>query len=50
VLQKFIALKNPSPQPGLNLQTFDSNGKHTNHYATKATNRLWMVKRNDDDP
>jgi hypothetical protein len=33
VLRIFIALKNPSPWPG---STFESNGKQTNHYTTKA--------------
>jgi hypothetical protein len=37
VLQIFIALKNPSPWPGFQPATFESSGKHINHYTTKAT-------------
>jgi hypothetical protein len=37
MLQIFIALKNPSPQLGLNPQTLGPNGKHINHYTTAAT-------------
>jgi hypothetical protein len=37
VLQIFIALKNPSPWPGLAPATFGSSGQHTNHYTTKVT-------------
>jgi hypothetical protein len=33
----FIALKNPSPRPGLNSWTVGSNGNHVNHYTTEAT-------------
>jgi hypothetical protein len=37
VMRIFIAIKNLSPWPGLNPATFESSGKHTNHYTTKAT-------------
>jgi hypothetical protein len=37
VLRIFIALKNPSPWPGLEPATFESSGQHTNYYTTKAT-------------
>jgi hypothetical protein len=32
-----LLLKNPLPRPGFNLRTFESSGKHTNHYTTEAT-------------
>jgi hypothetical protein len=35
VLRAFIAIKNPSPRPGLNPRPYS--GKHTNHYTTEAT-------------
>jgi hypothetical protein len=37
VLRIVIALKNPSPLTGFEPATFGFNGKHTNHYTTKAT-------------
>jgi hypothetical protein len=37
VLRIFIALKNPSPWPGVEPATFGSSGQHTNQYTTKAT-------------
>jgi hypothetical protein len=37
VLRIFIAIKYPSPWPGLEPATFGSSGQHTNHYTTKAT-------------
>jgi hypothetical protein len=37
VLRIFIALKNPSPRPGLKPQ---NSGKHASHYITEATNTV----------
>jgi hypothetical protein len=37
VLRILIALKNPSPLPGLNPRPLGSSGKHINHYTTEAT-------------
>jgi hypothetical protein len=37
VLRIFIALKNPSPWPGVEPATFGSSGQDTNHTTTKAT-------------
>jgi hypothetical protein len=37
VLRIFIALKNPSPWPGFENETFGFSGQHTNHYTTEAT-------------
>jgi hypothetical protein len=37
VLRIFIALKNPSLEPGFNPRPLGSSGKHTSHYTTEAT-------------
>jgi hypothetical protein len=39
VLRIFIVLKNPSPWPGFEPETFGSSGQDTNHYTAKATSR-----------
>jgi hypothetical protein len=41
VLLIFIALNKSIVLAGFNLATFGSSGKHTNHYTTKATYKLW---------
>jgi hypothetical protein len=43
VLLIFIALKKSIGLAGFNLATFGSSGKHTNHYTTKATYKLWEI-------
>jgi hypothetical protein len=37
VLQNSIACKNPLPSAGFEPANLGSNGKHTNHYTTEAT-------------
>jgi hypothetical protein len=43
VLRIATALKNTSPQPGLNPRLSGSSGKHTNHCTTEATSYQRLV-------
>jgi hypothetical protein len=49
VLRIFIALKNPSPWPGFEPETFASSGQHTNNATTMATIYMLTLQNTQTD-
>jgi hypothetical protein len=50
VLRIFIALKKSIALAAFEPATFGSSGKHTNHYITKATVHIYIVKHTLYEP